>query len=158
MNASWEGTNNYKAAQEPDAQGRVYLTPAMATTTKTFLNLVGPDSNIDGDQKISVGGQQYERGLGVHAKSELVFPLDGKYATFHVVPGPDDSHNGTIEMNILVDGKAVYASGTINRFNHNPNPLNLSVAGAQTLTLIVTKGGNGPGGDHASWADAYLVR
>ena len=158
INASWEGTNNYKAAQESDAQGRVYLKPAMATTTKTFLNLVGQDSNIDGDQKISVGGQQYERGLGVHAKSELVFPLNRKYNMFHVVPGPDDSHNGTIEMTILVDGKAVYASGTINRFNQKPKPLMLPVTGAQTLTLIVTEGGNGPGGDHASWADAYLVR
>jgi len=28
--------------------------------------------------------------------------------------------------------------------------------GAKELTLIVTEGGNGPGGDHASWADAYL--
>ena len=28
--------------------------------------------------------------------------------------------------------------------------------GAKELTLIVTEGGNDPGGDHASWADTYL--
>ena len=35
--------------------------------------------------------------------------------------------------------------------------LDLPVAGAKTLTLIVTDGDNGAGGDHASWADAYLT-
>mgnify|MGYP003705853379 FL=1 len=160
INESWEGTDNYVEAQmhdwEVDALGRVYLTPTMATTTDTFLNLVGKDSNIDGDKKISIGGKAYERGLGVHAKSTLVFPLDGKYATFHVIPGPDDSHNGTIEMNILVDGTEVYTSGKVNRLTHKPSPLNLPVSGANTLTLIVTDGGDGLGGDHASWAEAYL--
>jgi hypothetical protein len=26
------------------------------------------------------------------------------------------------------------------------------------MTLIVTDGGNGGGGDHASWADAHLIK
>ena len=73
-----------------------------------------------------------------------------------MIPGPDDSHNGTIEMNILVDGTEVYTSGKVNRLTHKPSPLNLPVSGANTLTLIVTDGGDGLGGDHASWAEAYL--
>ena len=157
IKASWEGTNNYVEDQKPDALGRVYLTPAMATKTQTFLNLVGKDANIDGNKKISIGGKAYAHGLGVHAKSELVFPLDGNYATFHVVPGPADSHNGELEMKVLVDGKQVFSSGPVRGLTYEPTPLNIPVSGAKLLTLVVTDGGNGNRGDHAHWAEAYLT-
>ena len=157
IDQSWEGDKIRAAAMHPDARGRVYLTPPMATKTKTFLNLVGQDANIDGDQKISIGGQEYARGLGVHAKSELVFPLDGKYASFHVVPGPADSSNGLLEMKVLVDGRTVFSSGPIRTQSYQPSPLKIPVSGAKQLALVVTDGGNGNGGDHAHWAEAYLT-
>ncbi|MDA9260486.1 NPCBM/NEW2 domain-containing protein, partial [Puniceicoccaceae bacterium] len=87
----------------------------------------------------------------------IVFPLDGKFKTFHVVPGPDDAHKGLLEMKILVDGKAVYASGKVRSIGFEAQPVSIPVQGAKELTLIVTNGGDDPGGDHASWADAYLT-
>ena len=116
------------------------------------------DQSIEGKKKISVGGNIYDRGLGVHSESYIVFPLDGKFNTFHVVPGPDDAHKGLLEMKILVDGKEVYASGAVSSSGFKAKPLTLPVVGARELTLIVTDGGNGKGGDHASWADAHLVK
>jgi hypothetical protein len=35
--------------------------------------------------------------------------------------------------------------------------VDLDVANAKTLELIVTDGGNGLGADHADWADAKLL-
>lgn len=133
---------------------RVYLTPEMASSVENFLK-VQTNLNFEGNP-ISIGGQQHERGLGVHAPSMIVFPLDGKYATFHVVPGPDDANYGELEMKILIDDKEVWSSGQVKSRGYSPTPLDLPVAGANTLTLIVDECGE-RGGDHASWGDAYLV-
>jgi dienelactone hydrolase len=137
----------------PDASGRVFLTPGIATSVQNFLP-VQKNLAITG-VPISIGGQKFERGLGVHAPSKIVFPLEGKYTTFHVVPGPDDSHAGTMEMKILVDDKQVWTSSQVSKSGYSPTPLDLPVTGAKTLTLIVEECGE-KGGDHASWGDAYL--
>lgn len=142
-------------AAKPDARGRLYLNEAMASKVESFWRIM-QDLSIEGTSKISIGGMTYDRGLGVHANSELVFPLDGTYSTFHVIPGPDDAHKGLLEMKILVDGKEVFASGKVRSVGYEPKVLAIPVSDAKTLTLIVTDGGDGKGGDHASWAEAYL--
>jgi dienelactone hydrolase len=144
------------ATIQTNATGRVYLTQAMASKAESFHH-VSDGKSWDGNT-IRVGGKAYERGLGVHAPSEIVIPLDGKYARFHVIPGPGDEHRGVIEMKILVDGKDLYASGKTSSSDGTPRkPIVIPVTAARTLTLIVTDGGDGNGGDHASWADAYLT-
>ena len=72
------------------------------------------------------------------------------------MPGPDDAHKGTVEMKILVDGKAVFDSGRVSSTSFEATPQEISLAGAKKLVLLVTDAGDGKGGDHASWADAYL--
>jgi hypothetical protein len=144
-----------KVTPKADAQGRTYLTKDMTGKAETFWRVM-EDKSVEGKQKISVGGKSYERGLGVHADSHLEFLLDGKYKSFHVVPGPDDAHRGIIEMKILIDDKEVFNSGKVSSNGYRAKALNLPVTGAKKLTLLVTDGGNGRGGDHASWADAYL--
>ena len=96
------------------------------------------------------------RAVWACADSAITFPLNGEFATFHVVPGPDDAHRGLLEMRILVDGKEVYASGKVRSPGFKAKPVKVSVVDGQRLTLVVTDGGDGKGGDHASWADAYL--
>lgn len=75
-----------------------------------------------------------------------------------MVPGPDDAHHGLLEMKILVDGKEVFASGKVRSTGFQAQPLTIPVKGVRELTLVVMDGGDGKGGDHASWANAYLVR
>jgi hypothetical protein len=115
------------------------------------------DLSVMGQAKISIGGFLYDRGLGVHADSTLVFALDERFATFHVVPGPDDAHQGAVEMKILLDGKEVYASGTVRSHGYVAPVLEIPLEGARELTLIVTDADGNKGGDHASWADATLL-
>jgi len=52
----------------------------------------------------------------------------------------------------------VFTSGKIPNASYQTKALDISLTSAQKLTLIVTDGGNGGGGDHASWADAYLTK
>jgi hypothetical protein len=136
---------------------RVYLTKKLASEIKSFVKVADNRSWQGGP--IRVGGKTYQRGLGVHADSKILFPLDGEFSDFYVVPGPDDAHHGIIEMKILVNDKEVYSSGpTSSKDGTERKPLRISVAGAQTLTLVVSTSDGTNGGDHASWADAYLLR
>ena len=138
------------------ADGKVYLSKEMAFSVDSNWQVLN-DKGVEG-KPISVGGKKYLRGLGVHAESNISFPLNGQFSTFHVVPGPDDAHHGQLEMKILVDGKEVYASGKVRSPTFKAKPVTIPVKGAKELTLIVTDGGDGIGGDHASWADAHLVK
>ena len=144
-----------RKAPEVDKDGKVYLTKAAAGFCESFWRVLN-DKGVEG-KAISVGGKTYARGLGVHADSEITFPLDGKFATFHAVPGPDDAHHGTVEMKILVDGKEKYASGKVSSAGFKAKPVAIAVTGAKELTLVVTDAGDGRGGDHACWADAHLT-
>jgi len=136
--------------------GKIYLRKEMASKVESFWRVLN-DKGVQG-KTISVGGKAYERGLGVHADSHLRFPLNGKFSSFHAVPGPDDAHRGLIEMRILVDGKEVFASGKVRSTGFDGRPVTISVEEAKELELFVTDGGDGRGGDHASWADAYLTK
>jgi len=141
----------------PSTDDKVYLTPEMARTNDSFWRVM-KDRSVS-DQALLIGGKEYARGLGVHADSKLTFALDGKFSTFHVTPGPDDAHHGTLEMIIQVDGKERYRSGPISRESFKEaKPLRIPVTDARQMTLIVESADGQNGGDHANWADAYLER
>jgi dienelactone hydrolase len=134
---------------------RVYLTRELVGEVRSFVR-VNNDRAWNGEP-IRVGGRSYPRGLGVHADSELRIPLDGRFAAFHVVPGPDDAHHGRLEMKIRVDDREVFSTGpTTSRSGAERRPVEIPLSGARTLTLIVDSLGE-RGGDHASWADAFLI-
>jgi len=135
---------------------RHYLTLDQAVKVENSVP-AKQDLSVMGQQKISVGGFTYDRGLGVHADSKLVFPLKGKFGRFHVVPGPDDAHHGATEMKILLDGKEVFSTGTVRSGGYSATALDIPVTGVEELTLIVIDADGHSGGDHASWADAYLL-
>jgi lysophospholipase L1-like esterase len=154
----WKGAAG-KAIQSSQSlklgkDGKAYLTKEAASFIESFWRVMN-DQGVEG-KAISVGGKQFERGLGVHSDSRISFALNGQFTAFHVVPGPDDAHKGLLEMSILIDGKEVFASGKVSSSRFVAKPITIPVTGAKELTLVVTDGGDGPGGDHASWADAYL--
>ncbi|MDD2598730.1 MAG: NPCBM/NEW2 domain-containing protein [Kiritimatiellae bacterium] len=151
-NFGWKAPE--RKTPEPGKDGKAYLTSEMASSCESFWRVLN-NKGVEG-KAISVGDKRYERGLGVHAPSQISFSLKGKFAVFHVVPGPDDAHNGLLEMKILVDGKEVFATGKVSSREFNAKDVMIPVTGANELTLVVMDGGNGKGGDHASWADAYL--
>lgn len=137
------------------ADGKVYLTKAMATRIESFVR-VNDNKAWDGGT-ISVGTKHYGRGLGVHADSHITFPLSGEFTSFHVIPGPDNAHRGQLEMKILVDGMEVFTTGLTSSNDKDRRAVTIPIKGAKELTLIVDSLGD-RGGDHASWADAHLRR
>ena len=151
-----QAIDNSVALERMDEKSdKVYLTKEMASNIESFVR-VNNDKAWNGT-RISVGRKHFGRGLGVHADSKITFPLGGKFAKFHVGPGPDNAHRGQLEMKILVDGKQVFTTGATSSHEKDRPAIEIPVAGAKTLTLIVDSLDN-RGGDHASWADAHLSR
>ncbi|WP_172665937.1 NPCBM/NEW2 domain-containing protein [Flammeovirga sp. OC4] len=152
-------------AQEPVAEEvvqvmegkKVYLHKDESTIKSTSYWRINQDKAVSGE-KMTMNGVQYDRGLGVHAPSQLVYKVPPKADMFYVVPGPDAAHVGKIDMKILVDGKEVFATGKIHSKSrgYTPKMVAIDVKGATSLELFVDALGN-EGGDHADWANAFFV-
>jgi len=118
----------------------------------------GEEGAGDG-RPIRLRGKTYERGLGVHAASEIRFALDGSPALFLADVGVDDETGGAgrVSFQVWADGEKTFDSGPLDD-RTRVRPIRVDVTGKRELVLIVTDAGDGIGSDHADWADARLVR
>jgi hypothetical protein len=107
---------------------------------------------------ITLNGQTYSKGLGVHATSDIRYALDGKYATFTADVGIDDEvgDRGSVVFQVWADGTKLFDSGTVTGSSATRS-VNVNVQGKQQLWLIVTSPDKGRFYDHADWADAKLT-
>ncbi|UQN09608.1 NPCBM/NEW2 domain-containing protein [Deinococcus sp. QL22] len=114
-----------------------------------------------GDGKtLTLNGQQYARGFGTHAGSELRFSLKGSDATctnFTAQIGVDDEvgSQGSVVFQVLLDGVKTYDSGTMTGTSASKT-VNLDVTGKQDLRLVVTDAGDGINFDHANWVNPLI--
>ncbi len=113
------------------------------------------------DHTLSVGGQPYQNGIGVHAVSRMDIDLGGQAVKFVAAVGvddeePDNHMRGTVSFKVQADGKTVAATGVIRR-GDKAKTIEVPLKGAKRLTLIVDDGGDGINADHADWCDAYIV-
>ena len=108
---------------------------------------------------LTLNGTTYQRGLGVHAGSSITYDLSGRYRRFNAAVGLDDEETkeGSVVFEVWVDGRRVYASGTMTPTTATAN-VSVDLTGARELKLVVTDAGDGHHHDHADWADARLVR
>jgi hypothetical protein len=100
----------------------------------------------------------YAKGLGVHARSEITIALGGNYDRFVSDIGIDDEigASGSVVFEVWADGVKIYDSGIV-LFDTPIQTVDVSVAGANELRLVVTDGGDNNYFDHADWADARLL-
>lgn len=110
-------------------------------------------------QTITLNGVAYDKGLGVHANSEIVYDLGGGFSSFVADVGVDDETgpNGTVIFRVYADGVLLHDSGEVSGASPTQS-INVSVAGAQELRLVVDYAGDNLLWDHADWAGARLVR
>ena len=125
----------------------------------------GINSSIAG-RDIKVNGVTYKKGLGLHANSDAVYKLDGKYSRFTAVIGiddeindenPDSSRDGATFRVYSID-----AEGTekllYEKYINNPwtvQTVDVNVSGVILLRLETDMGANNAQ-DHTDWADAKL--
>ncbi|MFF3785200.1 NPCBM/NEW2 domain-containing protein [Streptomyces sp. NPDC001933] len=111
----------------------------------------------DGDP-LTIGGEVFAKGLGVHADSAVEFYTGGACGTVTARVGVDDEKGarGTVAFEVWADGAKVASTGVLT--NAMPaQPLTADVSGAQVVRLVVGDGGDGVDSDHADWADLRIT-
>lgn len=108
----------------------------------------------DSDEVVS-----YERGIGTHATSTIVYDLTDKdsayFSSFVGVDRQMFGSVGAVSFEVYVDGEKKFDSGVMN--SRDPQKfVEVDINGAKELKLVVKDGGNGNGSDHATWGDAKL--
>lgn len=107
------------------------------------------------------GGSEvvYEKGIGAHSNSTIVYDLTVKDASYFTsfVGVDHQMYNsvGSVVFQVYVDGAKQFDSGLMT--SKVPQKfVEVNLAGAKELKLVVTDGGNGDGSDHATWGNAKL--
>ena len=113
---------------------------------------------LQGDGKpLTIGGQVFAKGLGVHAAASLTYALGGRCTTFSAQVGLDDEvgDRGRVVFQVYGDGTLLYES-PVRRGVDPALPISVAVGGVRELRLVTGNAGDGVSYDHADWADARL--
>jgi beta-glucanase (GH16 family) len=172
--ADWANARLTCTAPAPTAPAPTAPAPAApggplyvsALTPVLSLNGWGPveKDRSNGEQgagdgrSLTLQGQVFARGLGVHAHSEVRYTVPATCTRFDSVVGVDDyvGASGSVVFQVFHGANKVYDSGL--RTGSSPNvAVSIPVTGGSQLGLVVADGGDGVGMDHADWADARFT-
>ncbi|MGI9069861.1 MAG: NPCBM/NEW2 domain-containing protein [Bryobacteraceae bacterium] len=167
-------TYNYNV-KETDSTGVSTVTGDLKfTTLHTYLSDRTPLSAINGwgpvekdmsngeqfagdGRTISLRGKTFQKGLGVHAFSDVKYDLAGRCTSFSAVVGVDDEVSyGSVVFQVWGDGVKLYDTGIVTR-SGAAKSLTVNIIGNKELELVVADDGDGLSYDHADWANAQLT-
>ena len=117
----------------------------------------GEDSAGDGNT-LTLNGTTYTKGLGAHAASDVRYALTSTCTRFKASVGVDDevpTTGGSVVLQVYADATKVYDSGTMTGATATKS-VDVSIAGATQLRLVVTNAGDNNTADHADWALARI--
>ena len=137
----------------PPVGSKRYLAPDFADKVRD--GWVTRKDKAASNRALTISGKVYERGIGTHAPSDMEFYLGGRFRRFCAQVGCDDRGGGKVTFEVHADGRKLFDSGVMAR-GTPARAVDVSIEGAKVLRLVVTDGGNGKGGDHANWAEAYV--
>lgn len=136
----------------------VFLSDITPIKAKQGFGQLALNRNLKGE-RLSSSFNFYDKGLGTHANSEIIYDLEKKYKTFITDFGIDTTTNdaSSVEFKILADDKEVFKSGVMKKWD-GPKSVKLDVTNVSTLTLLVGDGGDGINNDHADWLNPKLIK
>jgi hypothetical protein len=145
--------------------GRVqYLSQITPTKVDEETILAPPqpyqlDRSCQGDA-ISIAGKRYPWGVGVHADSELTFPLNKRFKEFRCDVGIATrmGNRGSVVFSVYGDGKKLHETKVVRGSDPKPHSIRVKVAGVRDLMLTVTNAGDLDLGDVANWGSARVLR
>jgi hypothetical protein len=116
------------------------------------------DRSVSGGP-VSINGRSFEKGIGVHSYTELVYEIQGQYESFAATIGIDDAARprGNVVFRVLGDGTPLFESGPITG-QDAPKDVVVDVSKVNTLTLIVDYGEELDLADCANWGGARLLK
>ena len=133
---------------------------------KSFLP---PQKDISYDQSpLQLRGVQYEKGMGVHAPSQLIYKLNPEYRRFVARAGVCESLREwdlgreialypSVTFKVFIDGQLMGESPVMN-ISEEPWRFDITIPdGSRIISLVVTDAGDGNRYDLANWVNAGFV-
>ena len=153
---SKQSKESEEAAQDPKARP---LADVASVSEEQPYGPLGLDCS-NGGRGIKIKDRSFQRGLGTHANSRIVYGLGGKVSRFEAWVGVDAEMAGYAESSVIFrvlgDGKTIFDSGVM-KVDSPAKRVSVDLKGVAELALVVTDAGDGNICDHANWADAVLI-
>ncbi|MGA8117462.1 MAG: NPCBM/NEW2 domain-containing protein [Actinocatenispora sp.] len=163
--------SRHRAASTTTADVLITVPPRAGDTYLSDLDWISasngwgpPEKDMSNGEKsagdghtLTINGTTYDKGLGVHAPSEILYYLGGRCSAVRTDVGVDDekTSNSNVTFRIYADGVEVADSGPMT-FADDAKRLTADVADAQLVRLVVDSNGS-TDSDHGDWAGIQMV-
>lgn len=139
----------------------VYLSDMEASSVISPYFGLQKDKAANGNP-LTINGQTWQKGLGTHSTSEVIYNLNGEYSRFQAYVGIDDfvgngASDGSAVFQVWGDGQLLASSSRLTGAD-GAEFLDVDVTGVNQLRLVTTTGGDSDYKDHTDWADAKLLK
>lgn len=116
------------------------------------------DRSVSGG-RLRSDGRIYLKGLGLHSAARITYLLVEPYERFQADLGIDDATDGggSTRFRVFVDAQQQFTSDIL-RGGTSSVPVDIDLAGAKRLDLVVDYTDRADQLDHADWLDARLIR
>ncbi|MCC9642869.1 NPCBM/NEW2 domain-containing protein [Rhodopirellula sp. JC740] len=108
------------------------------------------------ERLLSLGGDYFARGIYAHAPAKHVYELDRQWKRLKGQCGVQGDRFGQVDFQILGDGQPLWTAKRVTAGHGKTFDVDVSMV--KVLTLKVTDGGNGLGGDWGVWIEPTLTR
>jgi alpha-galactosidase len=143
-------------------KGTVYLSEHPTTYAANSLgpferNTTNGGQEAKDGKPIRIGGQSFEKGLGIAAPSALIYRLGPDCTTFRASIGVDEDQAelGSMVFEVWSDNQRLYRSA-VKAGTDDAEEIEVDVTGRSRLKLRVTNAGDGTARDRGAWADARV--
>lgn len=109
---------------------------------------------------LTIGDRRFQRGLGTHSVSHIRIRSPRPITRFRAWVGVDSNERtsgglGSVTFHVEADGRELARSPVL-RGGQPAQRMDVEVGGGTSLDLRVADAGDGPGCDHADWAEAQV--
>lgn len=136
-----------------------YLSDLNWVSASSGWKTVQRDKSVDGNT-LTINGETFEKGLGTHAQSEIVYYLDGNHSKFKAKVGVDDEMASDTASSVVFqvwgDDEKLYDSGVMTAAD-DAKTVDVNIEDVKILRLVVTDSGNGIRNDHGDWGIAKII-
>ncbi|MEI7900757.1 MAG: NPCBM/NEW2 domain-containing protein [bacterium] len=107
---------------------------------------------------LRMGTVTFAQGIGTHASAEIVYDTQGKYRwlTFHAGISAEMAQKGSAAVQVWLDGKLARETPVL-RVREESVYVSVPLAGARSVRIVATDGGDGNGSDHVCLGNLRLA-
>jgi alpha-galactosidase len=141
----------------PAPSGSVFLSDLPWMYAASAGGYVTRDKRNGSTAGIAIGGQAYDKGLGVFAGSMILYRLGRACSTFSADVGVDSqgAGGGSVVFQVFADGEKLFDSGVVTGAMPAQS-ISVDVTAKRRLKLLATNAGDGTTNDYADWGNAKL--